>query len=57
MDICHLVYFKIRFEYKYHIDKSYNLSTNKLGEFHLNKYWILEIILNIKPEKIYKNQT
>ena len=33
------------------IDKSYNLSTNKLGEFHLNKYWILEIILNIKPDK------
>ena len=37
--------------YKYDIDKSYNLSTNKLGEFHLNKYWILEIILNIKPDK------
>ena len=37
--------------YKYEIDKSYNLSTNKLGEFHLNKYWILEIILNIKPDK------
>ena len=36
---------------KYEIDKSYNLSTNKLGEFHLNKYWILEIILNIKPDK------
>ena len=36
---------------KYDIDKSYNLSTNKLGEFHLNKYWILEIILNIKPDK------
>ena len=37
--------------YKYAIDKSYNLSTNKLGEFYLNKYWILEIILNIKPDK------
>ena len=36
---------------KYDLDKSYNLSTNKLGEFHLNKYWILEIILNIKPDK------
>ena len=36
---------------KYDIDKSYRLSTNKLGEFHLNKYWILEIILNIKPDK------
>ena len=36
---------------KFDIDKSYNLSTNKLGEFHLNKYWILEIILNIKPDK------
>ena len=33
------------------INKSYNLSMNKLGEFHLNKYWILEIILNIKPDK------
>ena len=37
--------------YKYDIDKSYNLSTNKFGEFHLSKYWILEIILNIKPDK------
>ena len=36
---------------KYDIDKSHNLSTNRLGEFHLNKYWILEIILNIKPDK------
>ena len=36
---------------KYDIDKSYNSSTNKLGEFHLNKFWILEIILNIKPDK------
>lgn len=36
---------------KYDIDKSYNLSKNILGEFHLNKYWILEIILNIKPDK------
>ena len=36
---------------KYDLDKSYNLSTNKLGEFYLNKYWILEIILNIKPNK------
>ena len=36
---------------KYDIDKSYSLSTNKLGEFHLNKCWILEIILNIKPDK------
>ena len=36
---------------KYDIDKSYNFSRNKLGEFHLNKYWILEIILNIKPDK------
>ena len=36
---------------KYDISKSYNLTTNKLGEFHLNKYWILEIILNIKPDK------
>ena len=36
---------------KYDIDKPYNLSTNKLGEFYLNKYWILEIILNIKPDK------
>ena len=36
---------------KYDIDNSYYLSTNKLGEFHLNKYWILEIILNIKPDK------
>ena len=36
---------------KYDTDKSYNLSSKKLGEFHLNKYWILEIILNIKPDK------
>ena len=36
---------------RYDVDNSYNLSTNKLGEFHLNKYWILEIILNIKPDK------
>ena len=36
---------------KYDISKSYNLTANKLGEFHLNKYWILEIILNIKPDK------
>jgi len=35
----------------YDIDNSYNLSTNKLGEFHLNKFWILEIIFNIKPDK------
>ena len=40
---------------KYDIDKSYNSSTNKLGEFHLNKYWILEIILNIKPDKKFIN--
>ena len=33
------------------INKSYNLSMNTLGEFYLNKYWILEIILNIKPDK------
>ena len=36
---------------RYDISKSYNLTANKLGEFHLNKYWILEIILNIKPDK------
>ncbi len=36
---------------KYDIDKSYNLLKNILGEFHLNKYWILEIIFNIKPDK------
>ena len=36
---------------KYNKVKSYNLITNKLGEFHQNKYWILEIILNIKPDK------
>ena len=36
---------------KNNMGKSYNSSTNKLGEFHLNKYWILEIILNIKPDK------
>ena len=35
----------------YDIGKSNNLSTNILGEFHQNKYWILEIILNIKPDK------
>ena len=34
---------------KYDIDRSYNLSTNKLGEFHQNKNWILEILLNKKP--------
>jgi len=39
------------FNSKYDTHKSYNLSTNKLGEFHLNKYWILEIIFNIKPDK------
>ena len=36
---------------KYNKGKSNNLITNKLGEFHQNKYWILEIILNIKPDK------
>ena len=35
----------------YNIGKSYNLVTNKLGEFHLNRYWILEILLEKKPEK------
>ena len=35
----------------YNKGKSYNLITNKLGEFHLNKYWILEILLEKKPEK------
>ena len=35
----------------YNIKKSYNLTTNKLGEFHQNKYWLLEILLNKKPNK------
>ena len=39
----------------YNKGKSYNLITNKLGEFHQNKYWILEILLEKKPEKIMKN--
>ncbi len=40
---------------KYNKSKSYNLTTNKLGEFHQNKYWTLEIILNIKPDKKFIN--
>ena len=36
---------------KYNKGKSNNLITNKLGEFHQNKYWILEILLEKKPEK------
>ena len=36
---------------KYNKSKSYNLITNKLGEFHQNKYWLLEILLNKKPNK------
>ncbi len=36
---------------KYNIKKSYNLTANELGEFHQNKYWILEILLNKKPNK------
>ena len=35
----------------YNSDKSYNLTINKLGEFHQNKYWILEILLYKKPNK------
>ncbi len=33
------------------VSKSYNLTTNKLGELHQNKYWLLEILLNKKPNK------
>ncbi len=33
------------------IRKSYNLTANNLGEFHQNKYWLLEILLNKKPNK------
>ena len=40
---------------KYNKGKSYNLITNKLGEFHQNKYWILEILLEKKPEKKFIN--
>ena len=29
---------------RYDISKSFNLTANKLGEFHLNRYWILEIM-------------
>ena len=36
---------------RYDISKSYNLTANKLGEFHQNKYWLLEILLNRKPNK------
>ena len=36
---------------KYDISKSYNLTSNKFGEFHQNKYWLLEILLNRKPNK------
>ena len=36
---------------RYEINKSFNLTTNKLGEFHQNKYWLLEILLNKKPNK------
>ena len=33
------------------ISKSYNLKMNKLGEFHQNKYWILEILFDKRPNK------
>jgi len=36
---------------RYEINKSFNLTTNKLGEFHQNKYWLLEVLLNKKPNK------
>ena len=36
---------------RYDISKSYILKTNKLGEFYQNKYWLLEILLNKKPNK------
>ena len=36
---------------RYDISKSYNFTANKLGEFHQNKYWLLEILLNKKPNK------
>ena len=36
---------------RYDRSKSYNLTANKLGEFHQNKYWLLEILLNKKPSK------
>ena len=40
---------------KYNKGKSYNLITNKLGEFHQNKYWILEILVEKKPERKFIN--
>ncbi len=36
---------------RHNTSKSYNLTTDKLGEFHQNKYWSLEILLNKKPNK------
>ena len=39
---------------RYDISKSYNLTTNKLGEFHQNEYWLLEVLLNKKPNKIVR---
>ena len=36
---------------KYNMTNSYNLTTNILGEFYQNKYWILETLLNKKPNK------
>ena len=36
---------------RYNTSKSYNLTTNKLGEFHQNKYWLLEVLLSKKPNK------
>ena len=33
------------------ISKSYNFKMNKLGEFHQNKYWILEILIDKRPNK------
>lgn len=36
---------------RHNTSNSYNLTINKLGEFHQNKYWLLEILLNKKPKK------
>ena len=36
---------------RYNISKSYNLKTNKFGEFHHNKKWILEVLFDKKPKK------
>ena len=34
---------------KYNSGKFYNLTANNLGEFYQNKYWILETLLDKRP--------